>query len=195
MIAVRGAGSAIARALATLTSDKIHKVPRGETNVEAERHLFCQGLLRPKPLTAQTAAEVAESWEVNFAMVARQCDAIFEKNDRARVCVIGSESGFAGSFDGAYALAKAAVHRYVETKRLRSRHQQLICIAPGIIEDAGMTTRRSDRDHLARRAMAHPKLRFVTAHEVATLVNHVLYVDAGYLSGVVIRMNGGEHIR
>jgi NAD(P)-dependent dehydrogenase (short-subunit alcohol dehydrogenase family) len=120
------------------------------------------------------------------------CDQVFDERELARVVVIGSESGFSGSYDSAYAAAKAGLHAYVETKRLKPR-QQLVCVAPGIIADAGMTTRRPDKDALAARALEHPKRRFVTALEVAKLIRFLLYDDIGYLSGITIRMNGGQH--
>ena len=108
--------------------------------------------------------------------------------------MIGSESGFAWGFDGAYAGAKAALHCYVENKPLRPK-QQLVCIAPGIIEDAGMTERRMDKENLEKRRKDHPKHRFLTSDEVAKLAHFLLYVDQGYISNVVIRMNGGDHAR
>lgn len=195
MICIRGYSSPLAAAVAELlpASETLSIAGRGETITRGERHLFCQGVLTPKPITKQSKVEIANSLWVNAGEIIRQCDMIFENNDIARVCVIGSESGFSWSYDGAYAASKAALHRYVETKRLRTPEQQLICIAPSIISDGGMTARRADKDNLATRETAHPKGRFLTCAEVAKLIHHVLYVDEGYLSGVVIRLNGGFH--
>jgi NAD(P)-dependent dehydrogenase (short-subunit alcohol dehydrogenase family) len=149
----------------------------------------------PKTIGQQTREETTTSFEANFAMVARQCDLILATNDKARICVIGSESGFSWSFDGVYAASKAAVHRYVETKRLRTPYQQLICIAPSIVGDLGMTSRRTDAANLERRKLEHPKQRFLTAAEVCQLIHFALYVDDGYLTNTVIRLNGGAHAR
>lgn len=195
MICIRGYSSPLAAAVAELLpeSETLSIAGRGETITRGERHLFCQGVLTPKPIRKQSKEEIAKSFWVNAVDIIQQCDLIFEKNDAARICVIGSESGFSWSFDGAYAAAKAALHTYVETKRLRTPMQQLICVAPSIISDGGMTTRRADTENLASREGAHPKGRFLTCAEVAKLIHHVLYVDEGYLSGVVIRMNGGKH--
>lgn len=196
MIAIRGFGSRLAQAFIGFVPNWEEAVPveRGACNTAAERHLFCQGVLTPKTIREQTAEERAESFEANFATVARQCDLIIATNDKARICVIGSESGFSWSYDGAYAASKAAVHAYVETKRLRTPSQQLICIAPSIIGDAGMTLRREDRTNLASHEAAHPKGRFLNCSEVCRLIYHALYVDQGYLTGTVIRMNGGMKI-
>lgn len=196
MIAIRGAASVIAQSLVPL-------LPEGEVVAEvgrrdapplgAERYLFCQGVINPARIVHQSDLTVAKTFLVNAGRVIRDCDRILEANDRARIVVIGSESGFAGSFDGAYAAAKAALHRYVETKRLRTADQQLVCIAPTIIRDAGMTTSRHDIADVDRRGEQHPKGRWLTAAEVARVIRFCLYEDRGYLTGAVIRMNGGAH--
>lgn len=197
MIAIRGAASRIAVELKSLLPKKetVLAVPRGETPpFGADRYFFCQGLLRSKPMSEQTAAEIEESFEVNAAQVMRACDVVLGGNANARICVIGSESGFAGSYDEAYAAAKDRLHRYVSGKKLKYPGQQIVCVAPSIISDAGMTLRREDQENLEQRRMVHPKRRYLQAIEVARLVHHVLYVDEGYLSGVVLRMNGGSHL-
>jgi len=156
----------------------------------ADRYLFCNGLMRPKSMEDQTQEERDESWLVNFISIATQCDWIIAGNMKARICIIGSESAYRDSFDGTYAVSKQALHSYVGSKKLRAWGQQLVAISPGIIEDAGMTTRRHDTGNLARRRDAHPMGRFVTSREVASLAHHLLYHQP-YLNGTVIRMHGG----
>ena len=194
MIAVRGAGSAIAKELRKMIppDEDWREIDRNaDMPMEADRYLFCAGVIRPKRIEAQDAAEIAESFFINAAYVIQDCERILDKNHRARICVVGSESGFSWSFDGAYAASKAAVHRYVETKRLRSPDQQLVCVAPTIIRDAGMTLSRHDLEIVDLRALTHPKGRWLTAAEVARTIKHVLYVDDGFISGTVVRMHGG----
>lgn len=165
---------------------------RQSTIPQAERFVICSGLLTGKPLAEQTPEELFLAWEANFVRPAIECEFILANNPKARIVLMGSDSAFSGSYDEAYAGAKAALSRYVETKKLQP-DQQLVCIAPSIIADAGMTTRRSDTERLGERMNRHPKRRFLMAAEVARLIYFLLYVDAGYLSGVTIRLNGGEH--
>lgn len=196
MIAIRGADSQIAIALMRMlpTGEVAVRVPRGgHIPTCAERYLFCQGYLKGTKLSDQIDTEIAEAFLANTTRVIEACDGLIANNDHARICVVGSESGFAWSYDAAYAAAKAGLHRYVETKRLRTPDQQLICVAPSIIEDADMTLRRTDHQNVAVRRITHPKGRFLDSEEVARLIHFLLYVDRGYLSGVVIRMNGGSH--
>jgi NAD(P)-dependent dehydrogenase (short-subunit alcohol dehydrogenase family) len=195
MLVATGWRSAIVQALLPLLpeGEKARRAEIYDEDLTADRYLFCAGVLRPKKIAEQSDAEMTETLLVNCFSVIEVCDSIIEANDTARICVIGSESGYSWSFDGAYAASKAALHRYVETKRLRTSEQQLVCVAPSIIGDAGMTVRREDKQQLHEREMTHPKGRFLQAAEVSRLIKFLLYDDAGYLTGTVIRMHGGEH--
>lgn len=195
MIAIRGAGSAIADRLHDLLprDEVVQAVARDvDMPLDADRYLFCSGVLHHKRKADQTREEIELSNRVNLWQVTDDCERIFSSNERARVCVIGSESAYTGSFDDTYAAAKLALHLYVKTKRLKPE-QQLVCVAPSIISDAGMTMRRQDIHNLILRLRDHPKRRFLAAIEVARLVHFALYVDLGYLTNVVIRLNGGSH--
>ena len=156
----------------------------------ADRYLLCAGLLRSQRLTEQSRSEIEEAIHVNLLFPMLLCEKVLACNERARIVVMGSESGFTWSHDGAYAAAKAALHRYVETKKLKP-DQQLVCVAPSIVEDCAMTLRRQDTENLERRRRESPKQRFLKAIEVAKLIHFLLYVDQGYTTGTVIRMNGG----
>lgn len=165
-----------------------------EPLLDAERYLFTAGVLIGKPVADMTNEERTSDIDINFLSVLHACERILEANKKARICIVGSESGFVGSYDRVYAGAKAAVHQYVISRRV-GPDQQLVAIAPGIIEDAGMTLRRTDCANLEERRLAHPKGRFLTCKEVASIIIYLLYEDRGYLCNTVIRMNGGEHTR
>lgn len=194
MIAINGMGSAIAKALIGMlpVGELVHQyeIGRYRDHPPCERFVFLQGHLAGRNLLEHDTDSEAETLRVNFLEVARSCDLILAANDQARIVVIGSESGFSGSYDMAYAGAKAALHLYVETKRI-GPGQQLVGIAPSIVGDAGMTTRRIDGRRLAERELAHPKGRFLRAQEVARLIHFLLYQDEGHLTGTVIRLHGG----
>lgn len=161
--------------------------------MDADRYLFTAGVLHGVTMADATLEQIEQTMWVNYAQVAKACELIIKGNDNARICVVGSESGISGSYDTGYGGAKAALHHYVETKKLRTPEQQLVCVAPGIIGDAGMTMRREDQHRLDYLRESHPKRRFMSSHEVAAMIYHLLYIDLGYTSGTVIRMNGGRH--
>lgn len=190
-----GYGSTISARLREIVDDDVTRATYDQLPLEADRYLFAAGVLIGKPVEELTAEERSRAMDVNFFGPIKACEEVFKANTRARVCVLGSESGITGSYDRAYAGSKAALHQYVTTRKCSSPEQQLVCVSPGIIDDAGMTTRRTDRINLDRRRDNHPKRRFVTAQEVARLIHFLLYIDRGYISNTIIRMNGGEHIK
>lgn len=162
--------------------------------LDADFYFFCAGYLLPKELDEMDRKEVLETYDVNYNHPMRACEDIFKANPKARICVMGSESGFSGSFNEPYAVSKRLLHEYVEC-RMVGPDQQLVAVAPNIIYDAGMTLRRTDLQRLNARQLAHPKKRFVSSLEVAKLVRFLLYEDQGYITNVVIRMTGGEHVK
>ncbi len=155
-----------------------------------DEYLICSGVLHGSVISEMEEAAIDETFRVNFSEVAKFCDALFEVNDYAHVCIIGSESGVNGSFDMAYAGAKAALHLYVEAKRLRTKHQHLVCVSPTIIEDAGMTSRRSDLSDVIARGESRRMKRWLKAEEVARVAHFALKEPA--LSNTIIHMTGGN---
>lgn len=195
MIAIRGMGSNIAKAFVDVVfrSGTPFEIKRNTVPpYDADQYLICQGILYGKRRVDMTTSEVSETYRVNYVQPACLCDEILEHNPIARICVVGSESGVSGSYDECYADSKRLLHHYVETKHTRPE-QQLVCVAPSIIEDAGMTLRRTDTEKLNRLCNLHPKGRFLTSLEVAKMIYFLLFEDLGYITRVVIRMHGGKY--
>lgn len=191
MIGITGFSSSIAQELLNLIDEhpvvgSVHTLP-----MECDRYFLCAGVLYGIQASEMEEHEVITTLAVNFSDVIAFCDKLFDYNPRARVCVMGSESGFAGSYDVIYAGSKAALHMYVETKKLKHPGQQLVAIAPTIIEKTGMTNRRKDLDATIERGKSRRMGRWLNPQEVAKLVHYVLYVDQGALCNTVIRMTGG----
>lgn len=190
MLAVTGYHTTIVWSLQQLLPDEhIERIQPGSIP-QAGRYVLAAGVLHAKRITEQTPEEIETSLRVNLIDTMRLCEAIFERNSAARICVIGSESGYKGSFDETYAVAKAGLHQYVETRKV-SKRQQLVAVAPHIIADSGMTRRRPDYEECMRRAEQTSRGRYITAAEVARMVHFALYVDQGFLNNTVIRMHGG----
>lgn len=195
MIAIFNARSSIARALREL-------LPLDESIVAdqyeapeiafAQRFLFCTGYLCGKPIAEQSPNETARAYNENFADIATMCDQILAVNRNARICIIGSESGCCGSYDMAYAGAKAAMHLYVERKRLEHPGQQLVAVSPTVIWDSGMTQARTDLADCEARGRARRRGEWLSAQDVAQVVHFALYVDRGNLCNTIIHMTGGN---
>lgn len=195
MIAIIGAKSSIAKSLLELLPKKETYLEYNSNNINtlsltADRYLLCNGRLFGKSSKDITNQEIETTLHDNYIATVKICDKILYENRKARICVIGSESGYKGSYDTFYAGSKAALHHYIENKTLL-KDQQLIGVSPGIISDSKMTLDRKDKDVLRIKLMKHPKLRFLTSMEVAQLCYFLLYTDQGYITNTVIRMHGG----
>lgn len=130
--------------------------------------MLAAGALYGKRVAEQSVYEIATGLAINLISPMRLSEQILGANAHARICIIGSESGFNGSYDEVYAAAKAGLHKYVETRRVLPT-QQLVAVAPPIIADAGMTLRRDDYPEILK------KRRTVTSAQVALLVYQLLY--------------------
>jgi short-subunit dehydrogenase len=175
LLAVTGLSTSIIRELARLTDEPISRIEgdhawfdTGFHIPEAERFVLAAGLLVGKPIAQQSALEIENTLTVNLVSPMRICEKILGTNDRARICVIGSESGIFGSYDETYAAAKAGLHNYIQSRRILPS-QQLVCVAPPIISDAGMTIRRDDYPEILT------KRRTVTSQQVAIVIRQLLY--------------------
>lgn len=192
MIGLVGAGSQICVEFARIAGEPTCRIDYNLPPPRAcDKLLVTCGFLAGTDIDSITLKDQAKTWAVNYCNIVRYLDAWFTDHPKGRAVVIGSESGFSGSYDMAYAGAKAALHLYVETKKLQPG-QQLVAIAPGIITDAGMTNRRRDVMRVIERSRNHPKKRHLMSREVAELAKFLLGTWGDYISGTVIRMNGGE---
>lgn len=189
MIGIAGHNTTIATEFMALQPGETFMRERlGEMPLTFGRYLICAGFLAGRDLREISNDDAWRTWATNFLEPARFCDRLFAVNPEARVCLIGSESGEVGSYDMAYAGAKAALHLYVRTKRLTAPMQQLVAISPCIIRDSGMTERRSDVGRVEARAAASRHGRWLEAREVAALARDVLNHATPFLSNTVLRL-------
>lgn len=189
-LGVIGASSTIARSVARdcRPDVSIYSARYGAMPLNLDRYLICAGFLAGKSVEEISVEDAAETFRVNFIEPARFCTRVFAANPKARICLIGSESGFKGSYDMAYAGAKAALHLFIETHQLASPDQMLVGIAPHIIWDSGMTQRRVDRIELEARGAMNRMGRWLNPKEVAEIAVHLLFHASPSISGSVIRM-------
>ena len=161
-------------------------------SLEYDAYIFCAGVLYPKTILEQSEEEIKTSLDVNLLSVVKSCEHLMEKHRKARIIIIGSESGTKGSYDTTYWMCKAAIHSYIENKRLKHPEQQLVGIAPSIIEDTRMTQSRKDLEMVMYNKSKLPKGRLLQSAEVAELIYYLLFGDKGYLSNTVIDLSGGK---
>lgn len=192
-VGISGASSQIAVAFTKMlpVAEPVRRSDFDEMPLDLDRYLICNGVLYGRPAAYMALEDAAETYLANCFLIARLCDRILSANNQARICIIGSESAFAGSYDTAYATAKAGLHHYVRRKKLHDE-QQLVALAPHIIGDAGMTLRRKDLDETLERGTETRLGRWITAEEVAGVAYYALYAAPLFLSNTIIRLSGAQ---
>lgn len=108
---------------------------------------------------------------------------------------IGSVAGLSGRSSGAiYGAAKAAVHTYTRSlaDQLRSSNVYVNCIAPGaIVTPRFLASRTID----ARKNVSGGTLeRYGIPMEIAKAVEFLVTSDSSYISGQVLRVDGGGQL-
>ena len=154
------------------------------------KYIINSGFLQSKKIIDQNNQEITKSFFINSIGPILFAEYLFSHKKDARLIIIGSESGYKGSFDMSYALSKSSLKLYVEQKKL-SFDQQLLLISPSTISDFGMTSRRNDKDNLKKYKESHPKKRFLYSFELSELIIN-LFASTNYLTNIEISLNGGK---
>jgi NAD(P)-dependent dehydrogenase (short-subunit alcohol dehydrogenase family) len=162
---------------------------------QSNRILLLQSVISDKKFINRKDIDIIKQIKVNLLSVIKICEIALKFNKNVKIIVIGSESGFKGSYDISYALTKTSIHKYVEEKRISYPDQQLLCIAPSTIVDTGITLRRHDQNNVKRSIQDNPKKRGILSKEIAKLIFSLFFEQSNYLNNIVIRFDGGKFSR
>ena len=209
-----GANSKIIKELSLMLdkSDKIKKVNKFDRNkldfsnitqeqlksainLSSDYYIISVGVLYPKRILEQSEEEINLSINVNLLSIVKICDYLLENNDKAKIIIVGSESGKKGSYDTTYFLTKAALSAYVKERKITSENQQIVIVSPSVIQDAKMTTSREDHDNININRDAHPKKRLLNSVEVANVIFFLIESGLDYITNTEIEVNGGKFAR
>ena len=139
--------------------------------------------------------EILNQINVNLLSVIEICEIALNHNPNVKILIMGSESGLKGSFDLVYALTKSSIHKYVEERKILKKKQQLICLAPSTIMDAGITLRRRDHYNVLKSINKNPKKRGLKSKEVSKIIFTLMFKLTDYITNTVIHVNGGKFSR
>ena len=157
---------------------------------DIDRYIILSGHLQSKKISEQNREEIVKSIFINSVGPILFSEYLLQNRPNARLIIIGSESGFKGSYDLTYGLSKSSIRMYVKQKKVKE-NQQILLISPSTIEDFGMTERRQDKDRLTIYRQNHPKKRFLYSEELSTLIIN-LFNSTNFLTNEEINLNGGK---
>jgi 3-oxoacyl-[acyl-carrier protein] reductase len=153
------------------------------------------GITRDNLFMRMSDAEWQSVIDVNLTSTFRLCRGVLRGMMKARwgrIVNISSVVGATGNpGQGNYAAAKAGMVGMSKSlaAEVASRGITVNCIAPGFIETA-MTDKLND-DQKAKILGQIPAGRMGTAEEIASAVIYLASVEAGYVTGASLHVNGG----
>jgi len=160
-----------------------------------DKLIFLHSVISPKKLQYKTQKEINDQININLVSIIEISEIALKYNKKAKILIMGSESGLKGSFDIIYGLTKSGLHKYAEERKIQFKDQQLICLAPSTIIDGGITIKRKDKRNIKKSINLNPKKRGLKSKEVAKIIHYLLFKGMDYITNTVIHVNGGKFSR
>lgn len=158
------------------------------------------GLVQRVPLATMTDEHWDTVWRLNVSSVFYASRAALRHlGEGGRVVNISSLAGSngGGNGSGAYATAKAAVDGFTRAlaKEVAPRGITVNSIAPGLILDTPFHAQFTPPEDQQRTIASIPVGRPGHPDDVAAAAEYLARTDAGFVTGTVLDLNGGVHVR
>ena len=177
-----------------LSKDKFN---RKQVNLikNSDKIVILHSKLSSKSHLKKSFKDITNQICLNLTSIIRICEIALNSNPKARIVILGSESGLKGSYDIIYALTKSSIHKYVEERKIKYKDQQLLCLAPSTISDGKMTLKRKDKKNIKKSININPKKRGIKSKEISIFIYKLLFEITDYVSNTTIHINGGKFSR
>lgn len=161
----------------------------------SDKIVILHSKLSSKSHLKKSLKDITDQICINLTSIIRICEIALSTNPKARIIILGSESGLKGSYDIIYALTKSSIHKYVEERKIKYKDQQLLCLAPSTISDGKMTLKRKDKKNVKKSININPKKRGIKSKEISIFIYKLLFEITDYVSNTTIHINGGKFSR
>ena len=161
----------------------------------SDKIVILHSKLSSKSHLKKSLKDITDQICINLTSIIRICEIALSTNPKARIIILGSESGLKGSYDIIYALTKSSIHKYVEERKIKYKDQQLLCLAPSTISDGKMTLKRKDKKNVKKSININPKKRGINSKEISIFIYKLLFEITDYVSNTTIHINGGKFSR
>ena len=161
----------------------------------SDKIVILHSKLSSKSHLKKSLKDITDQICINLTSIIRICEIALSTNPKARIVILGSESGLKGSYDIIYALTKSSIHKYVEERKIKYKDQQLLCLAPSTISDGKMTLKRKDKKNVKKSININPKKRGINSKEISIFIYKLLFEITDYVSNTTIHINGGKFSR
>ena len=159
---------------------------------KSDKIVILHSKLSSKSHLKKSLKDITNQICINLTSIIRICEIALNTNPKARIIILGSESGLKGSYDIIYALTKSSIHKYVEERKIKYKDQQLLCLAPSTISDGKMTLKRKDKKNVKKSININPKKRGINSKEISIFIYKLLFEITDYVSNTTIHINGGK---
>ena len=156
--------------------------------------LYSWGKLYGEKLNNQTCEEKVQGYLCNFLIPVSLVEQFNSTDSRFNFIYISSESAKKGSYDVNYAFQKAATESYIRECQLSNKDSNIVGVAPSMLGDAGMTTRRLDKNNVTLAKQNHPKERLLKTAELVSTIEFLIFHNT-YITNTIIEINGGKFAR
>ena len=162
---------------------------------KSDKIVILHSKLSSKSHLKKSLKDITNQICINLTSIIRICEIALNTNPKARIIILGSESGLKGSYDIIYALTKSSIHKYVEERKIKYKDQQLLCLAPSTISDGKMSLKRKDKKNVKKSININPKKRGINSKEISIFIYKLLFEITDYVSNTTIHINGGKFSR
>ncbi|MDC1177932.1 hypothetical protein OAT26_01895 [Candidatus Pelagibacter sp.] len=179
-----------------LNLENIENIKKLKKNIiNSDVLVLLHSIIIPKSHLKKNLSEKIKQIKINLLSTLEIVEIALKYNKNAKIFILGSESGKKGSYDIIYSLTKAALHKYIEERKILFPKQQLVGIAPSTIIDGKITLKRKDKENVKKSINLNPKKRGIFSNEISKLIYSLVFFNTDYISNIVIDVNGGKFSR